>query len=81
MIDIINEEEKQFLKTLGRGRRVFEKTIKTTAMETGVIPGGWVFTITVPSHLISKLSLCTSICYTNLPKLFRCCLSFSNMLL
>lgn len=36
-MDIINEEETQFLKTLSRGRRVFEKTAKN--LTDGVIPG------------------------------------------
>ena len=36
VIDIINEEEKQFLKTLSRGKRVFEKTIDKVS---AVIPG------------------------------------------
>lgn len=40
VMDIINEEEKQFLKTLGRGRRVFERTIEKSPPGTGVIPGG-----------------------------------------
>ncbi len=35
-MDIINDEEKQFLKTLSRGKRVFEKTI---AKVSSVIPG------------------------------------------
>jgi alanyl-tRNA synthetase len=39
VIDVVNEEEKQFLKTLGRGRRVFEKTIERSPPGTGVIPG------------------------------------------
>ena len=43
VIDIINEEEKQFLKTLGRGKRVFERTVENFASGTGVIPGTSVF--------------------------------------
>ena len=39
MIDIINEEERQFLTTLGRGRKVFERTVKNLPSGTGVIPG------------------------------------------
>ena len=27
-MDVINEEEKQFLKTLSRGQRVFERTVR-----------------------------------------------------
>ena len=38
---MINEEEKQFLKTLSRGKRLFERTV--AKMESTVIPGqrGW----------------------------------------
>ena len=34
---MINEEEKQFLKTLSRGKRLFERTV--AKMESTVIPG------------------------------------------
>ena len=36
-MDVINEEEKQFLKTLSRGRRMFERTL--TKLQSDVIPG------------------------------------------
>lgn len=36
-MDVINEEEKQFLKTLSRGRRMFERTM--AKLQTDVIPG------------------------------------------
>lgn len=39
VIDIINEEEEQFLKTLGRGKRVFERTVEKMGQDTKVIPG------------------------------------------
>ena len=35
---MINEEERQFLKTLSRGKRVFERT--AAKLESNVIPGG-----------------------------------------
>ena len=34
---MINEEEKQFLKTLSRGRRMFERTL--IKLQSDVIPG------------------------------------------
>ena len=37
VMDIINEEEKQFLKTLSRGKRLFERTINK--LEGTDIPG------------------------------------------
>ena len=37
IIDIINEEEEQFLKTLARGRRLFERTV--TKLTDKVVPG------------------------------------------
>ena len=36
-MDVINEEEKQFLKTLSRGKRLFERTV--TRMDSDTIPG------------------------------------------
>ena len=39
VIDIINEEEKLFLKTLSRGRKVFERAIATVSSVSSVIPG------------------------------------------
>ena len=36
-MDVINEEEKQFLKTLSRGRRMFERTISKHS--SGQLPG------------------------------------------
>ena len=36
-MDVINEEEKQFLKTLSRGRRMFERTLMK--LQSDVIPG------------------------------------------
>lgn len=36
-MDVINEEEKQFLKTLSRGKRLFERTV--ARMDSNVIPG------------------------------------------
>ena len=37
MRNIINEEEKQFLKTLSRGKRLFERTVRN--LDSSVIPG------------------------------------------
>lgn len=37
VMDVINDEEKQFLKTLSRGKRLFERTV--ARMESSVIPG------------------------------------------
>ena len=37
VIDIIDDEEAQFLKTLARGRRLFERA--TTDLKDKVIPG------------------------------------------
>lgn len=36
-MDVINEEERQFLKTLSRGRRLFERTVSKLTSDT--IPG------------------------------------------
>ena len=36
---MINEEEKQFLKTLSHGRRVFERTVEKMHPSVSVIPG------------------------------------------
>ena len=36
--DIINEEEEQFLKTLSRGRRMLERTIRKLG-DTSTLPG------------------------------------------
>ena len=36
-MDIINEEELQFLKTLSRGKRLFVRTV--SKLESKVIPG------------------------------------------
>ena len=36
-MDIINEEEMQFLKTLSRGRKLFERTV--AKLNTNTIPG------------------------------------------
>ena len=41
---MINEEEKQFLKTLSRGKRVFERTIQRMDPSVSVIPGTYVRT-------------------------------------
>ena len=38
MKDIINEEEQQFLKTLSRGKRMFEQTVKKLG-DTATLPG------------------------------------------
>ena len=37
VMDVINEEEKQFLKTLSRGRRMFERTL--IKLKSDEIPG------------------------------------------
>ena len=37
--DVINEEEKQFLKTLSRGKRLFERT--AARLESNIVPGQW----------------------------------------
>lgn len=39
VMDVINEEEKQFLKTLSRGKRVFERTVQRMDPSVSVIPG------------------------------------------
>ena len=36
-MDTINEEEKQFLKTLSRGRKVFERTVNK--LTDNILPG------------------------------------------
>ena len=41
-MDVINEEEKQFLKTLSRGRRMFERTIQRMDPSLSVIPGTYI---------------------------------------
>lgn len=42
-MEIINEEEKQFLKTLSRGRRMFERTVQKMEPESKVIPGMYMY--------------------------------------
>ena len=37
VMDVINEEERQFLKTLSRGKRLFERTV--ARMDSSIIPG------------------------------------------
>lgn len=39
VMDVINEEEGQFLKTLSRGRRVLERTITKLGSEKLTLPG------------------------------------------
>lgn len=39
VIEIINEEEKQFLKTLTRGQKLLDRTIGKLAAGTKVLPG------------------------------------------
>lgn len=39
VMDVLNEEEAQFLKTLKRGRRVLEKTISRLSPDCKVLPG------------------------------------------
>ncbi|XP_041454380.1 LOW QUALITY PROTEIN: alanine--tRNA ligase, cytoplasmic-like [Lytechinus variegatus] len=39
VMDVLNEEEAQFLKTLNRGRRVLEKTISRLGPDCKVLPG------------------------------------------
>ena len=39
VMDIINEEEAQFLQTLSRGRRVLERTINKLGPDVKVLPG------------------------------------------
>ncbi|XP_030830999.1 alanine--tRNA ligase, cytoplasmic [Strongylocentrotus purpuratus] len=39
VMDVLNEEEAQFLKTLNRGRRVLEKTISRLSPDCKVLPG------------------------------------------
>ena len=37
VMDVINEEERQFLKTLSRGKRLFERTV--ARLDSSIIPG------------------------------------------
>ncbi len=39
VMEIINDEEKQFLKTLSRGRRVFDRTVQKLGPGSKVMPG------------------------------------------
>ena len=52
VMDTINEEEKQFLKTLSRGRRVFERTVNK--LTDNILPGKKSF-IMKWSHSISYM--------------------------
>lgn len=38
-MDIINDEESQFLKSLSQGKRLFERAVQE--MESTVMPGDW----------------------------------------
>merc|ERR1719336_3488308 len=38
-MDVINEEEKQFLKTLSRGQKLLDRTINKLGSGTKVLPG------------------------------------------
>lgn len=39
VMDIINDEESQFLKSLSQGKRLFERAVQE--MESTVMPGDW----------------------------------------
>jgi len=62
VMDVINEEEKQFLKTLSRGRRMFERTL--AKLQSDVIPGKiFIYFITTKElllHIFFNVCLC---CY------------------
>lgn len=49
-MDIINEEEEQFLKTLSRGRRVLERTITKLGSSSKTLPGNWRISPPTPSR-------------------------------
>ena len=51
VIDVINEEEKMFLKTLTRGKRVFERTVQRLGPDASVIPGIYADDILACTHL------------------------------
>jgi alanyl-tRNA synthetase len=39
VVEVINEEEQQFLKTLARGRSLLNRTVERLGSETKVLPG------------------------------------------
>ena len=41
VMDVINEEEQQFLKTLSHGRQLFEKAVARMGSNNFIIPGSW----------------------------------------
>ena len=51
-MDIINEEEMQFLKTLSRGRKLFERTV--AKLNTNTIPGELVDSDRVIDNMFAK---------------------------
>ena len=59
-MDTINEEEKQFLKTLSRGRRVFERTVNKLTDNT--LPGKKATIIKINGHTLFTTS--------NIPHIF-----------
>lgn len=50
VMDVINEEERQFLKTLSRGKRLFERTV--AKLEGTTIPGGYTQELAGTIHVL-----------------------------
>ena len=66
MVKIINEEEQQFLKTLARGRRLFNRTADKHK-EDKVIPGQ---SFCLVAHLYSCLPLFLKVIQTQTVAIF-----------
>lgn len=49
-MDTINEEEKQFLKTLSRGRKVFERTVNK--LTDNILPGKKSIIVKIKGHTL-----------------------------
>ena len=91
VIDVINEEEKQFLKTLSRGKRVFERTVERMDPSISVIPGVYIVTkpccwvkvvtstccITLKMELYKKLKLIIFLCVCVISRMIKSACNFT----
>ena len=51
IMDIINENEAQFLSSLQRGRRMIERTLQRKETSDNLFPGQFVFKSSHPHHM------------------------------
>lgn len=68
-MDIINEEEKQFLKTLSRGKRMFERTLGR--IEDNILPGN-------EMYIGYILHITLNVCEYFEPPMFGCVQSYMS---